>query len=269
MPLGPAHIAGYTIDTDLYLKRIGLEKEGPSLQFLKKLHRNHLLSIPFENLDIHYKKRIELKPKNIFEKLMGNRGGFCFELNGIFLLLLKSLGFNCWYVSSEVKLKDNWSPEFDHIMIVVNLNDAFFLVDVGFGELFAQPLKLAVDVPQVDYNKYFRFKHDPDERWLLQQSSDNALYETKYRFNLEPKGFIQFLERCNYHQDSANSHFSQNKLITQLFPNGRITLTSRKLLLGLNGENEEINLMNEEEFLAKAQHHFGIDTKALILQRFQ
>ncbi|MFT5641766.1 MAG: N-hydroxyarylamine O-acetyltransferase [Cyclobacteriaceae bacterium] len=252
-----------------YLKRLELDEEPPTLKYLNKLHRQHLLKIPFENLDIHYHKRIELKVDSIFHKVMNNRGGFCYELNGIFLHLLKSLGFNCWYASAEVKNEDGWSNDFDHMIIIVNVEGQHYLVDVGFGDLIIQPKKIILNTPQVDYTRYFRFDHDPDSRWVLKESSDNSQYKPKYRFTTEEKGFIQFLEGCNYHQDSPASPFTQNKFITQLFPNGRISLTTRKLKLMLDGEIEQMDISNEDEFLAKLENHFGIDSRRLSLQSLE
>jgi len=257
------------IDKEAYLARLDLLVEPPTLKYLKKLHKQHLLNIPFENLDIHYHKRIELKIETIFHKIMNNRGGFCYELNGIFLHLLKALGFNCWYASSEIRKEEGWSVDFDHIIIIVAMDDAHYLVDVGFGDLFIQPQKIIETIPQVDYTRYFRFDKDPDDRWVLKRSKDNSQYHPEYRFVLEEKGFIQFLARCNYHQESPKSHFTKNKIISQLFSNGRITLTSRKLKPSLNGEVKEIELTNEDEFLANLENHFGIDSKKLVLQNFE
>ncbi|MEQ8548475.1 MAG: arylamine N-acetyltransferase [Cyclobacteriaceae bacterium] len=169
----------------------------------------------------------------------------------------------------EIKREEEWSADFDHIIIIVAMDDGQYLVDVGFGDLFIQPIKIVEHIPQVDYTRYFRFDKDPDDRWVLKLSKDNSLYQPKYRFILEEKGFIQFLARCNYHQESPNSPFTQSKLITQLFPNGRITLTTRKLKLSLNGEVKEFELTNEEAFMANLENHFGIDSKKLILQNFE
>jgi arylamine N-acetyltransferase len=74
---------------------------------------------------------------------------------------------------------------------------------------------------------------------------------------------------CNYHQESDKSTFTQNKLITQLFSNGRITLTDRKLKIELDGILNEKPIMNEDEFLSKLEHHFGIDSRKLIMSRFE
>ncbi|HYK47600.1 MAG TPA: arylamine N-acetyltransferase, partial [Parafilimonas sp.] len=74
------------MDVDRYLRRINYEgTREPNLTLLAALQKQHLLHVPFENLDIHYKTPIELNVPRIFEKVVHNkRGGFCYELNGLF-----------------------------------------------------------------------------------------------------------------------------------------------------------------------------------------
>ncbi|MFY0601007.1 MAG: arylamine N-acetyltransferase [Cyclobacteriaceae bacterium] len=259
-----------SIDVDSYLQRIGLQREPPSLAFLRRIHKAHLLSIPFENLDYHYGNKVILDIKSIYKKIIEkSRGGFCYELNALMYHLLANLGFDCFIASASVKGSSEWGPEFDHILVVVSLNDELWLVDVGFGNLFVEPKKLVFNTPQLDYNFYYKFETDPDENWILKKSRDNSAYNPIYRFDLRPRNLIEFLPMCNYHQESEKSIFTQNKLITQLFKNGRITLTDRKLKLELNGETEEKPILNQDEFLSKLEHHFGIDGKALIMSRFE
>lgn len=87
-----------------YLQRIKVKgsshNDGP---FLRLLHRQHLLNIPFENLDIHYGKKIILTHENALHKITEEkRGGFCYEVNGAFYLLLLALGYNAKMISGAV-----------------------------------------------------------------------------------------------------------------------------------------------------------------------
>jgi len=80
-------------DRDAYLARI--KYEGPlipSLETLQGLHRAHVMTVPFENLDIHLGRSITLAPADLFRKIVvERRGGYCFELNGLFALLLEDV----------------------------------------------------------------------------------------------------------------------------------------------------------------------------------
>ena len=255
------------IDVTAYLKRIGLKQEPPSLKYLKAVQKAHLLSIPFENLDIHYGSKIILDYRKIFEKIVvRRRGGFCFELNGLFYHLLYSLGFDCHIISAQVKntQTQEFGRPFDHMAIVVSINDEQWFVDVGVGDGAVSPIKIKVAEVQMDYTRYWRIDTDPDENLLLKVSADTSYYETKYLFTTEEKQLIQFMEMCEYYQNSIDSPFTQKKLVTQLTPNGRVTLTNSMLKILVLGETKESEIIHENEFLSKLEHHFGISHKQLI-----
>jgi len=258
------------IDVNGYLSRLGLERQEPSLKYLKALQKAHLLHIPFENLDIHYGRKIILDYSKIYDKVVKRkRGGFCYELNGIFYHLLYHLGFDCHIISAEVMNSEagEFGKPFDHMAIIVSLANQNWLCDVGFGDGIINPIKVVVNEPQIDYTKYWKIETDADERLILKESSDTSTYKSTLRFTLEEKQLIQFMEMCEYHQNSPESTFTNKKLVTKLLPNGRVTLTGRKLKIHDLGESKEIELMNEDEFLSKLQHHFGISFKDLIPEK--
>jgi N-hydroxyarylamine O-acetyltransferase len=258
------------IDVDAYLDRIGLTKDQPSLKYLKALQKAHLLNIPFENLDIHYGSKIILDYAKIFDKIVKRRrGGFCYELNGLFYHLLYHLGFDCYVISAEVRNEKSgeFGKPFDHMAIVVALDDESFLVDVGFGDGIISPLKIIANVIQMDYTRYWKIETDPDENLLLKVSNDTSVFNTKFRFTVEEKQLIQFIEMCEFHQTSPASTFTQKKLVTQLTSNGRVSLTDRKLKIQDLGETRESDIMNEDEFLSKLEHHFGISSHQLIPEK--
>jgi N-hydroxyarylamine O-acetyltransferase len=257
----------FSIDQSAYLKRIGVEKEEPSLSFLRTLHKNHLLNIPFENLDIHYGQKIVLDYQKVFKKVIErHRGGFCYELNGLFYQLLLSLGFRCHLISGRVRNRetDELGREFDHMIILVFDESDSWLIDVGFGEGFIEPKKIDTKTVQMDYTKYWRMTQDADENYLLQVSNDASHFETIYQFDLVPRQMIEFMWMCDYHQTSPDSFFTGKKLITQLTPTGRVTLTDRTLKIHSLSTTSEMDILNEDEFLSKLKEHFGISFKQLI-----
>lgn len=257
------------IDAQPYLDRLQLKKEAVSLPYLRKLHRAHLLHIPFENLDIHYRRKIVLDIGLIYKKVIGEkRGGLCYELNGLFYHLLARLGFEVFLGSASVFDEDSLSEEFDHMIIFVRVEDKTYLCDVGFGSSFTEPRQLTTNVSQLDYTKYYKFETTPDDEWVLKSSDDNSDFKSVYQFLIKPRQLIEFLHRCNYHQESENSKFTRQKLITQLFPEGRVTLTDKKLRVNLYGEVKEKDILNEDEFLAQLQERFGINTRRLLRQQF-
>src|SRR5512145_3494995 len=109
------------MDVEAYLARIGYD--GPLAvdpQVLRDLHRAHLLAVPFENLDIHHGRRIELGLDSIYDEIVRRRrGGFCYELNGLFAWLLERLGFELQRHSARVCGAAGQGPVFDHLTLQV------------------------------------------------------------------------------------------------------------------------------------------------------
>src|SRR5581483_2338912 len=130
------------MDVQGYLQRIAYDGPlQPSVASLRKLHRQHLFSVPFENLDIPLGTAIELDLESLYEKIvLRRRGGFCYELNGLFGALLIELGFRVQMLSGRVRREDGgFGPEFDHMLLKVELDDPW-LMDVGFGDSFVDPI---------------------------------------------------------------------------------------------------------------------------------
>jgi N-hydroxyarylamine O-acetyltransferase len=140
-------------DSAAYLKRLGFHRhDGPTLESLAALQRAHLEHIPFENLDIHLGNPVILDEELLYEKIVNrHRGGFCYELNGLFAALLEALGYGVTRLSARVFDDGEPGPEFDHLLLLVDLKAEAgwcYLVDVGFGEAFRVPLRLEADRQQ-------------------------------------------------------------------------------------------------------------------------
>ncbi|MGL1885298.1 MAG: arylamine N-acetyltransferase [Reichenbachiella sp.] len=244
-----------------YLARIKtpFQKE-PTLSYLNKLHRNHLLNIPFENLDIWMNNQIILDVNKLFDKvIIRRRGGFCYELNGLFSELLQSLGYEVKLVSGKVYDSNQvLGPEFDHAAIIVKIDGKDILVDVGFGDSFSSPKMIQPQLLQMDYNRYFKIEKNIDGEYLLLKSDDSFTFEKQYLFTKEAHQFIEFIDMCHYHQSNPKSPFKRKKLITQAKPDGRVTLTQSKLIRTTLGKKEEEAIINHDDFCVKLHQHFGI-----------
>jgi len=141
-----------------YLDRIGYQ--GPlslTPETLRLLHRRHLETVPFENLDIPRFRKITIDPDAFERKIVEERrGGFCYELNGAFAGLLTAIGFRVTLVSCHFARKDGTDgPEFDHLALRVDLDDPW-LADVGFGDSFLEPLPLKAGIEQKQASGIFR-----------------------------------------------------------------------------------------------------------------
>src|ERR1044071_5516542 len=149
----------FTSMIDTYLARIGYNgPRTPSPEVLKSLHEHHLLTVPFENLDIHLGREIVPDEQRILDKIVRQRrGGFCYELNGAFAALLRALGFDVELLSARVPRADGTtSPEFDHMTLLVHAGGERWLPHVGFGECFLHPKRIDFRGGQTDPLGIFR-----------------------------------------------------------------------------------------------------------------
>lgn len=246
------------MDIQRYLDRIKYSGPlHPNIDTLFQLHSDHLLAVPFENLSIHLGEAIHLNPIWLYEKIvLQNRGGFCYELNGLFARLLRELGFDVTLLSARVHQYQSNSigPEFDHLVLLVNLEERW-LVDVGFGDSFREPLKL--DQRDIQVQSEGKYRITDYGNHFLYQRYVNELWNSEYLFSLKPRVLSDFIDMCNFHQTSPKSSFPQKLICTLATPNGRISLSKKKLIVTVNGQRKE-QLIKKSDFAPILERYFGI-----------
>ena len=247
------------MDVDAYLARIGYR--GPrevTAGTLRSLHRAHMGSVPFENLDIHAGRPIVLEEGALFDKIVGRqRGGFCYELNGLFSALLRHLGFRVTRLSAGVLNDDgSFGPAFDHMVLLVELEDRW-LADVGFGDSFREPLLLDIRDHQVRDGRVYRVVHDGRQGTMLSHR-DKTSVPHGYQFDFDARTFDDYADMCQYHQISPDSPFTRKRLCSRATPAGRITLSGTRLIITEHGRRQEREL-SEDEWRRALKEHFGVD----------
>jgi len=247
------------LDIGAYLERIGYNgPRNPSPENLRALHLAHLHTVPFENLDIHLGRTLSLNGNALFDKIVTRRrGGFCYELNGLFAALLGELGFRITMVSAEVaRQSGGFSPPFDHLALLADLDEPW-LVDVGFGNSFCEPLRLHEAAAQPQGDAAYLILLDGDYRNVLRRDRDGD-WTPQYRFTLQPHSLADFAERCRFHQTSPESHFTQNRICTLALPEGRITLSGTRLIVTTAAGRTETELASAAEYTAVLRERFGV-----------
>lgn len=245
-----------------YLARIHYTGSiNPNLATLRKLHRQHLLSIPFENLSILAQQHISLDSLDLVEKILTQgRGGFCFELNGLFFKLLEELGYTVRMVSARVlNSKGAFGPEYDHMAIIVSL-DEDWLVDVGFGKNFLEPVAILSDKEYFDEEGFFKVERHGPDMLALMRSSDGERYSSDYIFTIRKSNIEDFIEMCKYHQSSPDSPNTQKLLCTMAVPGGRKTISGSSFFVRDGGSSSEILLADNAEVQSVLREHFGVST---------
>jgi N-hydroxyarylamine O-acetyltransferase len=216
-----------------------------------------MLSVPFENLDIHWGNEIVLDQQRLVSKIVeAKRGGFCYELNGAFAALLGELGFDVKMLSAGVATESGgFGPPFDHLALLVELNERW-LADVGFGDSFVEPLLLDETGEQIREGRAYRISRSMDG--LLLERREEGLWRPQYRFTLRPYRLADFAGMCVYHQTSPESPFTRKRVCTLATSEGRITLSEDRLIITGNGERREQPIVDEEEHATALREYFGV-----------
>ena len=247
------------MNPEAYLERISYRGSlTPTAETLKQLQVAHLLTVPFENLSIHAGEPIVLDDESLFGKIVGRRrGGFCYELNGLFAALLRALGFDVAMLSAAAtSAEEEFGPDFDHMVLMVTLEERW-LVDVGFGDSFLEPLLLDYREEQVQGERGYRIDAEGDHL-ILRQRDRNSAWDAQFRFTLKPYQYADYAEMCHYHQTSSESHFTQRRVCSRATPEGRVTLSGMRLITTENGERHEQELEDEAAYAKALRTCFGI-----------
>lgn len=243
---------------EAYLQRLGVQPPVTAdAAGLRALHRAHLLSVPFENLSIHLSERISLTEEDLVAKVVERRrGGFCYELNGVFALLLESLGARVSRVGARVYGGDHLGPPFDHLALVVAPPDGSgpWLADVGFGVHSVYPLLFDSRAEQEDPVGVFRIADAPDGD--LDVFRDDV---PQYRIERRPRALDEFGPTCWYQQTSPESHFTQSTICSRLTEDGRVSISGRTLIRTSGGTRTEEQLTGDEALLAAYRDEFGVE----------
>lgn len=249
-----------SLDAGRYLKRIRFEGAvRQDFETLKALQRFHLISVPFENLDVWRGRHLGLSPLDAISKIVERaRGGWCFEVNTAFAALLNELGFRVTPLAATVLIGER-SPTPDHMTLRVDL-DRPYLVDVGFGDSFFRPLPLDAPGPHDGGSGEFGVEQVGETLTLYQQGGDSRV--DQYRFELAPARLSDFEESCLRLQTDPDSQWHQKPFATRLTGHGsdRVTLLSDRVRWRRAGEWTEEPV---EDWAASLQEWFGLSLEEL------
>ena len=246
-----------------YLERIDYTRHvKPDVETLHGLHLAHMRNVPFESLDIGLKRPIKIDEESIWDKIIGQRrGGFCYELNGLFAWLLRQIGFDVTYLNARVfNRAGELGIDFDHLALLVKIpNQATpWLADVGFGDSFNEPLRFDEPEEQVQGLRAYRLEQTPKGYITWQRNYDGS-WERHYFFDLQPHKFPEEYESaCLYHQTSPDSSFTRGSIISRATPDGRVSLEDGWLILTTKGRREKLPIASKEEYEVLLKEHFGV-----------
>lgn len=226
---------------------------------LRALHLAHVLTVPFENLDNFLGRLVSLEPADLFAKIVTvRRGGYCFELNGLFSLLLEAMGFEVTRLIARVRYGAKPPYPRSHQVLLVTVGGESWLVDVGFGgNGLLEPIPLS-DGPIVrQFDEQFRLTSLESGEFLL-QCLVHEEWESLYSFTLEPCHPVDYRYANYFHSHSPESLFMQRRVCTIPTRDGRTTLVDQTLSVRRNGKNEKSVIESEAAYARVLHEHFGI-----------
>lgn len=252
-------------DTDAYLERIDMKWEQPSKEYLDALVYAHQCSIPFETLDVtDYHRPVSLRTKDLFDKLITRkRGGYCFELNGLFILLLQSLGFNAYSCPCRMLMHDEPVPmPATHRGSIIRLDNKLLFCDVGFGGPMPSGSLIFTDnLKQTIRGETFWFQKESSYWYtLIRETSGKVKTDTVELYRPETHGKVMSIPLLsvspadwlpvdfygpNLVRSTGETSFPM-RTVTQIKKDGYISLIGNTFTEVKDGERTRISVIEEE-----------------------
>lgn len=207
-----------------YLDRIGYHGgTAPCLDTLVGLQRQHVYSVPFENLEL-------LKPDftpnldrdHLFEKIVRQRrGGVCYELNTSFYNLLTALGFSACQISGRCRLD---TPITGHVFTLVHLAEGDYTADVGYGDNAVPPLRIGGDEVVSAYHTASWLEREDEDLMRLYQRRPGEEAVFQYQFSLTARERADYMDTFRFSAAPGNTPFSERHICCRYTPKGKISL---------------------------------------------
>ena len=248
-------------DVDPYLQRIGFAgPEEASLPCLKKLMMCHLRSVPFENLDVFHGRKIpSLNTEDMLKKIVAEkRGGYCFELNGLFWRLLESIGFKTWCCAAKIVLNRDYPMPLVHRIVIVELEEKKFFCDVGFGgPVPACPIEIQTKETVCDVSgRKYRFVIENGWTTIMLWKEDRFIPLMTFRD--EPCDPVEFVPLNTFCACSPHEPFMHKNMVHIATEEGRCAIDGNVLRITTKDTVSETVLASEQQLREALEVNFGI-----------
>jgi arylamine N-acetyltransferase len=246
-----------------YLDRIGFHGAlSADFRTLETLMECHLTSVPFENLDIWDLHRpVRLEPERLFEKIVAaRRGGYCFELNGLFYELLRAAGFRVYPVAARILWRKTVRPPLTHRAAVVELDGKKLYCDVGFGGPGPQePLFLCPGAVQQQEHGRFLLRSAGGELEICRLEGETP--EPVLSFADRPFEEADFLPLNFYCSHSPDILFVRQRVVSLRTKDARYSISGDCLTLEDGSGRREEMLETSQALELALKQYFGISVR--------
>ncbi len=237
-----------------YLSRIGFEGElRNDHATLTQLMQRQLRTIVFENTEVQAGRIPSLVPEDIVEKVIVNRrGGYCYEINGVFAMALTAIGFEWCFAGARSMLYSTRRPK-THMVLIVRVDGRDYLCDTGFGG-YALRAPMLIEEGEVTQDGD-RFRLEIIHREYVLGAMVQGEWQRLYGFALQPQEWIEFSLANYFNATSPDTIFTQKKIAILQTPNGRKILVDNELKLIEEGKLEKLDV----EYASALKEHFGLE----------
>lgn len=244
-----------------YLDRIGVSGEvAPTYETLVELHRRHVMTFPFENINPLMGWPVPLDMGSLQTKFITDgRGGYCYEQNLVFKAALEAIGFQVNGLAARVMIArphDSPPPPRTHMLLRVDIDGQSYLADTGFGgNTLSSPIRLEADTVQSTSHDRRRLVYEDGEYTM--QVEIHGEWRTLYRFPLVPYHLSDY-EVCNWYvSTNPRSHFTKMLAVARVTPTGRYTLRNNDFAEhSLDGTTHRRLIPTLDELLATLKEVF-------------
>ena len=247
-------------DINAYLHRINFNGQpSVNLRSLQMLHRQHLMTIPYENLDIMRGISISLSYDKLFEKIIRRRrGGYCFELNGLFASLLRALGFGVkQYLARFLRDEPN-PPMRRHRVLHITCEEGDFICDVGVGgRIPLEPLPLVIGAVYEQDNARYQLLYEDFYGYVLHEWRTEK-WQPIYAFTLEEQMDVDYVMPSFYCEKHPASQFRTMDMVHIFTEDGRKSVAGREIRIYSPSGVEIVHPATDVMYEALLALHFGI-----------
>lgn len=256
-------------DVDRYLKRIHYEgSRALTRETLNALVYAHQCSVPFENLDPHdYKKPVVITTAHLYEKVVEhNRGGYCFELNGAFVTLLRAMGFDAYSCMCRISVRRDFLSPVMHRGNIVRLGGKLYFCDVGLGGPMA-PFAVELSPEKQTFHGETYWVEPAEEGWMMlkrirgngigDEGQSSGEEQAVIIFGLQPFLHGDFEAMSYYCSARPDSLFVTNRRIYLRTPGGYMGLSDNVFTQIENGV-KTVTEYPEAEIPALLAERFGL-----------
>ncbi len=252
----------HSMDLASYFTRVGLAGGtlSASTENLQRLHQAQVYSIPFENFDVALGRPVHLDLPALEEKLVHQRrGGYCFELNGLFRAVLEQLGYSVVPLLGRVHLRGDHLGR-THLLLLVTIENQQWVADVGFGGGcgLITPERFQFDKPFQQQHQRFRYVKDDRYGVMFQLWWDNNHWKNIYSFDFTTVDSSDIALGNYFTSTSPSSLFTQSIVATKPTPNGRLALLNRQMKIVQDGVEQVLEIEKGPAYFEMLREQFGL-----------